>query len=158
MSGPTSAVPVAEAAAHLNNDDVIRLAGNTLTHFCHQASMRGGWWADRGTGLDLREAIHRDDDAMAVLIGKTVVAQKLMLIVSEVSEAMEGFRKGLADDHLPHRPMLEVELADAVIRIADLAGACALDLGGAIAEKLAYNAQRADHKPEARAAEGGKAF
>ncbi|RZK79787.1 MAG: hypothetical protein EOO85_02735, partial [Pedobacter sp.] len=39
----------------------------------------------------------------------------LMLIVSEVAEAMEGDRKGLMDDHLPERPMLEVELADAII-------------------------------------------
>jgi NTP pyrophosphatase (non-canonical NTP hydrolase) len=62
------------------------------------------------------------------------------------------------DDHLPLRSMLEVELADAVIRIADLAGALDLDLGGAIAEKLAYNAKRADHNPENRAAAGGKAY
>lgn len=54
--------------------------------------------------------------------------------------------------------MREVELADAVIRIFDLAGAYGMDLGGAIAEKLAYNAHRADHKPEARAAAGGKAY
>jgi hypothetical protein len=33
-----------------------------------------------------------------------------------------------------------------------------LDLGGAIAEKLAYNAQRADHKMEHRMQEGGKKF
>lgn len=29
---------------------------------------------------------------------------------------------------------------------------------GAVVEKLAYNAQRADHKPENRAKEGGKKF
>ena len=62
------------------------------------------------------------------------------------------------DDHLPHRLMIEVELADAVIRIADLAGALGIDLGGAVQEKLQYNAQRADHKPEARSARGGKAY
>jgi hypothetical protein len=33
-----------------------------------------------------------------------------------------------------------------------------LDLGGAIAEKLAYNASRADHKPENRIKPGGKTF
>ncbi len=71
---------------------------------------------------------------------------------------MEGHRKSLKDDHLPHRDMAEVELADAVIRIFDLAGAMNYDMGGAIAEKLAYNAQRADHKPEVRAAAGGKAY
>jgi hypothetical protein len=71
---------------------------------------------------------------------------------------MEGARKGLMDDKLPHRPMLEVELADAVIRIFDMAGGLHLDLGGAIAEKLAYNASRADHKPENRIKPGGKTF
>ena len=62
------------------------------------------------------------------------------------------------DDKLPHRPMLEVELADAVIRIFDMGGGLGLDIPGAIAEKLAYNAGRADHKIENRAAEGGKKF
>lgn len=71
---------------------------------------------------------------------------------------MEGYRKDLPDDKLPHRPMLEVELADAVIRIADLCGFLGLDLAGAIIEKIAYNANRADHKPETRAAGGGKKF
>lgn len=81
-----------------------------------------------------------------------------MLTVSELSEAMEGLRKSLMDDKLPHRPMMEVELADAVIRIGDLAGAMGFDLVGAILEKLEYNRTRADHKLENRAAEGGKKF
>ena len=49
-------------------------------------------------------------------------------------------------------------LIDAVIRCFDMAGGLQLDLAGAIAEKLAYNAGRADHKIENRAAEGGKKF
>ena len=71
---------------------------------------------------------------------------------------MEGARKNRMDDHLPHRKALEVELADAMIRILDLAGAYQLDLGGALVEKLVYNTQRADHKREARAADDGKKF
>lgn len=125
------AVAVASAADHLQN-------------VCHGASMRAGWWVDRH-GNDVR------DNPMNF-------SQKLCLIHSEVSEAMEGDRKGLKDDKLPHRDMREVELADAVIRIFDLAGAYGMDLGGAIAEKLAYNAQRADHKPEHRAQAGGKTY
>jgi hypothetical protein len=54
--------------------------------------------------------------------------------------------------------MLEVELADAVIRIFDMAGGLGLDVGGAIAEKLVYNGKRADHKPENRRDVGGKKF
>lgn len=82
----------------------------------------------------------------------------LALIHSEVSEALEGERKGLMDDHLPHRKMAEVELADVVIRVADYCGLKGYDLAGAVVEKLAYNKQRQDHKRENRAQEGGKKF
>ena len=82
----------------------------------------------------------------------------LMLIVSEIAEAMEGKRKDLMDDKLPHRKMEEVELADAVIRIADYCGMCGYDLEGAVLEKMAYNRIREDHKRENRAKPGGKAF
>ena len=71
---------------------------------------------------------------------------------------MEGHRKSLMDDKLPHRPMLEVELADAVIRIFDMAGGLGLDVAGALVEKLAFNAQRADHKIENRQGEHGKKY
>ena len=77
---------------------------------------------------------------------------------SELSEAMEGERKKLMDDHLPHRPMPEVEMADAVIRIMDYCGRWGYDIGGAILEKMEYNRNRADHKIENRVKEGGKAF
>jgi NTP pyrophosphatase (non-canonical NTP hydrolase) len=120
-------------------------AGNLLVSVCHEASVTSGWWHDLHSGQPLVARPH-------------VVGEKLMLVVSEVSEAMEGHRKGLPDDKLPHRSMVEVELADAVIRICDLAGALGLDLGGAIAEKMEYNAVRADHKPENRKAAGGKAY
>ena len=75
---------------------------------------------------------------------------------SEIAEAMEGERKNLLDDKLPHRRMAEVELADTLIRIFDYAGEHGYDLEGAYQEKLAYNAQRADHQPHRRLAKGGK--
>ncbi len=85
-------------------------------------------------------------------------AELIALMHSELSEALEGIRKMKYDDHLPHRPAEEVELADLLIRVFDYAGAHELDLEGAYREKLAYNATRADHQREARAAEGGKKF
>ena len=86
------------------------------------------------------------------------IGTRLALIHSEISEALEGARKDLMDDHLPHRKMLEVELADAVIRILDLAESENLDIAGAVAEKLKYNARREDHKLENREKIGGKRF
>lgn len=115
-----------------------------LVEHCFDASSAAGWWTNLKTGEDLRAANN--------------VPEKLMLIVSEVAEAMEGHRKGLMDDKLPHRHMIEVELADALIRIFDLAGAKGYDVAGALVEKLAYNAQRPDHKPAARLADGGKTY
>ena len=52
--------------------------------------------------------------------------------------------------------MAEVELADVLIRVFDYAGAFGYDLDGAVSEKLVYNAQRPDHKAEARLRAGGK--
>ena len=129
----------------------VKSAGTLLVETCYRASSAAGWW--KSEGMDLSVEIKRSS-----MLAGALVAQKLCLIHSEVSEAMEGHRKGLKDDKLKHRPMIEVELADALIRICDLAGALGLDLGGAIEEKLAYNATRADHKQEARNASGGKSY
>lgn len=121
-----------------------------LQDACHTASINGGWWTCPETGEYLGDA---DGSGM-----KRNTDQMLMLCVSELSEAMEGDRKDLMDDHLPHRKMMEVGLADAVIRICDMAGGLGLDLGGAIAEKLEFNANRADHKMENRIKDGGKKY
>ena len=87
-----------------------------------------------------------------------IVATKLALIHSEVSEALEGDRRSLNDDKLTHRTMLEVELADIIIRVVDLAGHLGIPLGTVIKEKQEFNAQRSDHKPEVRKSTGGKKY
>ena len=125
--------------------DLIRISAAALKRECHGAAFHSGWWTNPKTGEDPRA-------------NPLCFSNKLMLIVSEVSEAMEGDRKGLKDDKLPHRDMREVELADAVIRIFDLAGAYGLDIEGAIVEKLQFNQVRPDHKMATRALEGGKAY
>lgn len=125
--------------------DLIRNSSHILTTMCHSQAFSAGWWRNPITGEDPRD-------------NPLCFSNKLALIHSEISEALEGDRKSKMDDHLPNRLAREVELADAIIRIFDLAGAYSMDLGGAIAEKLQYNAQRADHKLENRAAAGGKAY
>lgn len=127
-------------------------AGRDLTYFCHGKAKDNGWWTDMATGLDMTST------GYPKIQPAKNVGELLCLVHSEISEAMEGHRKLLPDDKLPHRTMLEVELADAAIRIFDMAGGLGLDVAGAIAEKLAYNASRVDHKPENRRALGGKKF
>jgi NTP pyrophosphatase (non-canonical NTP hydrolase) len=124
---------------------------NILTRICHKSSKEAGW---RDNVFFPIGEPYIDEEGWRDIVTPT----KLALIHSEVSEAMEGFRKDLMDDHLPDRKMAEVELADALIRIFDLAGAHGMDLGGALAEKFAYNQDRADHKRENRAADNGKKF
>lgn len=136
----------------------IAAAGNLLVSVCHGASLRAGWWKHKQTGLDLVQVVRSPADDLEKLLAGALVAQKICLSHSELSEGMEGHRKDLPDDKLPHRKMIEVELADAVIRIADLAGALDLDLGGAIAEKMEFNSTRPDHKPENREKAGGKSY
>ncbi len=178
---------------------------------CHGAAWTAGWWHDPRTGRLL------DRNA----------GEMLMLQVSELAEAAHGLDNHLKDDKLPHRQMVEVEIADFLIRLFDYCGGLRIDLeahvarsqaheeffvyvhghkspalwqmtrhlcdameghrkrddmthatglarayrlarwfsekmgydlDAAISEKMAYNATRADHKPEARLAPGGKAY
>jgi len=113
---------------------------NLLAERVHKANAK--WWVD----LDTNAPIQRN------------VGELLMLAVSELSEALEGHRKNLQDDKLPHRKMFEVEIADCVIRLLDIAGGLGLDLGGAFEEKMQYNAVRADHQIEARKSANGKKY
>jgi hypothetical protein len=121
----------------------LSVAGSMLAHIAaviHSDNYR--WWVD----LETNEPIKRN------------VGELLMLAVSELAEGMEGHRKGLMDVKLPHRPMLEVELADALIRILDMGVGLGLDVPAAVAEKLDFNRTREDHTREHRLAEGGKKY
>ena len=131
-------------------EDLNKQSIGELAKEIHQNNVKAGWWNDLATG-----------ESLASIQGekpKRNVPEMLCLIHSEVSEAMEGFRKNLMDDKLPHRSMLEVELADAIIRILDMSEGLGLDIQGAIYEKLEFNKIREDHKIENRLGENGKKF
>jgi NTP pyrophosphatase (non-canonical NTP hydrolase) len=106
----------------------------------HKANAK--WWVDLHTGKPLERNF----------------GELVALCHSELSEALEGHRKNLMDDKLPHRKMAEVELADCVIRILDICAGLGFDLQGAYEEKMSYNAVRADHQRENRLSENGKKY
>lgn len=111
-----------------------------LIAYCHGQARNMGWYTDLKTGKEK----------------ELNVGERIALMHSELSEAFEAHRKNKMDDHLPHRPGLEAELADTVIRIFDFCGAEGIDLAGALFEKMEYNRNRADHQLENRKKEGGK--
>lgn len=166
---------------------------NSLAAEIHQQNVEAGWWDDF-----LPDRKHER------------YGTAMILVISELTEAMEGHRKDLMDDHLPNEKMFDVELADAMIRLLDLVGAFEIDmyidpeiinlanknvpeqlyevieysvdeladftienfidgviavaklnnvdLWRLVAEKRAYNRNRADHKRNARAADHGKKY
>lgn len=69
------------------------------------------------------------------VISRALAEAEVALIHSEVSEALEDFRKG-------DREHFSEEIADVVIRCLDLCGGMGIDLDAAVAAKLAKNRQR----------------
>jgi NTP pyrophosphatase (non-canonical NTP hydrolase) len=102
----------------------------------HRWALKKGWW-------------------QGAVESPTIIGAKLMLCVSELVEAMEELR----NNHSPRETYTHegkpegfaIELADAVIRILDLAEFCGVDVEQAIRVKMGYNETR-EYK------HGGKAF
>jgi hypothetical protein len=127
---------------HIPSDEEILKATQVLVDACHGRAWNAGWYHDPRTGLEVARNM----------------GEIFALIHSEISEALEGHRKSLMDDKLPHRRMVPVELFDAAIRIFDTIGREFPDDVPALLEKMHFNDKRADHKPEARLQANGKKF
>ncbi len=106
-----------------------------LQQDAHRMSRDKGWYdgfANYGDDLNMRQPERN-------------IPEMLALIHSEVSEALEAWRENNVDMYYSESGKPEglvVELADTMIRIADLAGYMDIDLSAAIATKIAYNATR----------------
>jgi len=97
-----------------------------LVALSYDTALDHGWWGDR-------------DDPDPINVG-----EKLMLMVSEISEALEEWRNGheltdvyYGDDGKPEG--VPIELADVLIRIGDFCGRAGIDLDAAVRDKMVYN-------------------
>jgi hypothetical protein len=117
-----------------------------------------------GALVELDALTYREDGAFRDFIATlerghgSIVTPAILRCICVVSAMMESHRKGTADVLLPHRKGFEVQAANLIRHIAFLAGRLNAPLREIIEAKVAYNAERADHKPENRLKEGGKAY
>jgi len=69
--------------------------------------------------------------------------EKIALMHSELSEALEALREGNPKDlKLPKFDNLDIELADTIIRILDYCGHKGINIGEAVFAKIEYNETR----------------
>ena len=107
---------------------------NELVQVSHDIALEHGWWSDR-------------QEPYRSIADEKAFPEKLMLVVSECSEALEDFRNSRPLEFVipgeNGKPTgIPIELADIVIRVADMAGRYGIDLAHAIALKTEYNRTR----------------
>ena len=112
---------------------------NELVYGAYKNARLKGFWEDYDFCLEgkklAEESNEIEDTEKAKSMINNAIGNLLMLIVSEVAEAQDRLRKGDKDN-------FKEELADIVIRTADLAGGLGIDLEAEIIKKMEKNKKR----------------
>jgi NTP pyrophosphatase (non-canonical NTP hydrolase) len=130
---------------------------DAIANDVHDTAKEKGWW-DIQTAEEWLKKKYMDDDGSGREFYETDmiaaykdgqknplpnIPEKLMLVVSEVVEAMEALRMGDPQStKIPEFKAFEAELADVQIRIKDLAKYLKLRVAEAEIEKSNYNKTR----------------
>lgn len=123
----------------LTNPSAIIVAIENLCDNAHGNSAARGFWSQQ----DALEALVKNDPELSGYVDQLMTGHRLCLVTTETSEMMEGVRTGNgADQHLPEFRCDEIEAADQLIRIFDLARRRNMRLGLALVAKLEYNLSR----------------
>lgn len=121
-----------------------RNAAERSISFAERAAFCSSW-------ARLAAAVHENAVTKGFWEAEPNQGEKIALMHSELSEALEGIRHGNPpSDHIPEFSAIEEELADVIIRAMDFATKYKLRLAEAMLAKHAFNVQR-PHKH-------GKAF
>lgn len=113
----------AERQSELNREIEFTNAWNGVQKEFHELMVSKGFWDG---GIEARN-----------------IGEMCMLMVTELAEAFEGYRRhNKPDEHCPEFSSLEVELADMISRIMDMAGGRGLRVPEALFAKHPYNKNR----------------
>lgn len=104
---------------------------NRLIEITHENAVEKGFWED---WYECHNGTIGTPEFRIQMINNAICT-RLMLIVSEVSEALEAVRKGDNEN-------FKEELADVIIRVCDLAGELSIDLDDEIMKKINKNKDR----------------
>ena len=91
----------------------------------------------------IQEEVHRTAVEHGWWDHERTAGEVLMLMVTELAEAMEAYRDGNPESGcIGGFSQMEEELADVVIRLLDFAEWAEFDIDGAVSAKMAYNEAR----------------
>ncbi|KEH91656.1 hypothetical protein Z962_p0032 (plasmid) [Clostridium botulinum C/D str. BKT12695] len=106
-----------------------------LVENAHKNAIKKGFWETFYKLKAIETLGKKENQHYNDLFKQALINQNLLEIVRELTEAMEGLRRGDADN-------FKEELADAIIWIADLCGALGIDLEKEISKKMEKNKNR----------------
>lgn len=108
---------------------------NEIVAEAHDTARTHGFYDDIDASLGyLRQ---HDQPALIAIVKRDFVLAQLSKVDSEVGEAVQAIQR-----HDINSSELEEELADVIIRVADLAGFMDVNLGRAVHRKMAVNRSR----------------
>lgn len=122
-----------------------------LSNSIHQNAIEKGFWEDEDELLEIIDSFnlsrimhHTNFEKVKNRIISLFNSEKVALEHSEISEFLETSRKDplAKDEHCPEFLSLEIEAADAIIRILDKCERRKLRIGEAIIAKHNYNLTR----------------